>query len=382
MLFALAACSTGGIPLCGDTALHEPGTACTNYSGNPVRLPRVALSSVSSSSPFWIDRSTYDQWNRAGFPDSDIGLWLLCLHGSAGTLDRPFAAREYTWTGDTDPAAAIAWRTAGFTPVKWGLEGGASERDACTWIDRFPSILPQDAKDLTAAGYSPQCNPQVGSCQLGRSINNENLANDIAWSRAGFTAADTSTCSAAGVTYNNAVLWKKADIGCTQIADWREAGVDNPATAAEWKGEGINANQIQNVKALLQAGYDKNEAISYARRGMDLGAIKAQTLIARRNQRIKQICPHGQVESEFQLLIGNPYGTTGHCYAVSGIVAQWLGPDRALVNASAGLVLVDFPKPPAGRIVQIVGRGEGAFTYTSTDGALTTVPRLRALPAN
>ena len=381
MLFALAGCSTGRIPLCGDTALHEPGTACTNYSGNPVRLPRVALSSLSWSLPFWIDRSTYDQWNRAGFPDSDIGLWLLCLHGSAGTLDRPFMAREYTWTGDTDPAPAIAWRTAGFTPVGWN-EGGESARDACAWIKRFPSISPQDAKDLTAAGYSPLCNPQIGSCQLGWSINDENLANNIAWSRAGFTAADASTCIATGVTYDNAVLWKKAGTGCAQVAAWRAAGVDNPATAAKWKRDGIGVNQVRNVESLLQAGYSKNEAISYAQRGMDLRAIKAQALIARRDQRIKQICPRGQVESEFQLLIGNPYGTTGHCYAISGIVAQWLGPDRALVNASAGLVLVDFPKPPAGRIVQIVGRGEGAFTYTSSDGALTTVPRLRALSAN
>ena len=85
-----------------------------------------------------------------------------------------------------------------------------------------------------------------------------------------------------------------------------------------------------------------------------------------------------------QITQANPYRTKGQCYEVLAYVVQWLGPDRAIMNVDFsgtpyGLIAVDFPNSPSSKILKMLTIGEGAFSYTSSSGALMTIPRVRAL---
>jgi hypothetical protein len=92
----------------------------------------------------------------------------------------------------------------------------------------------------------------------------------------------------------------------------------------------------------------------------------------------------GDVIHQFpQIYFTSPFATDGQCYRIPMIsIFQWIDSTTALVNQNMGTpLLVDFPEPPSQNLLlgwRIV-RGEGAYQYQTTAGALETVPRVRLL---
>jgi hypothetical protein len=98
----------------------------------------------------------------------------------------------------------------------------------------------------------------------------------------------------------------------------------------------------------------------------------------------RNYCKHGQDGTVLDVLGGNPYTNSDKCYQLLAFVVQWLGPTSALMNidfsnTSAGLIKVDFSKPPSHKIMQMDLIGTGAFSYEAVDGAAMTIPSFKVI---
>lgn len=180
-----------------------------------------------------------------------------------------------------------------------------------------------------------------------------------------------------------AAAWLALDIGPSDALQLQRMGL-TPAIVKGWQAKGIDLKQWQfklgNIWAFVRKGYDPNQAIAYLKLGLnDPGQIEPYE---HKQKLIRTTC-HGTVASPFEIF-SNPYNTTGKCYEVLAHVVQWFGPTHALMNmdfsnSPSFLMMVDFPKSPNRRILQILAIGEGAYSYTSVGGVSMTVPRIHVL---
>ena len=148
-------------------------------------------------------------------------------------------------------------------------------------------------------------------------------------------------------------------------------------TIASLKRRGVNiqdADETLIIASLMKRGYSFERARYYGEHHTPVASIKSFDKVERM---LASVC-HRKVYNELQLLYASPYATTGRCYIISfGEVSQWLGPNTALVG---GKVLVEFRTSASSNIIRnLLVQGQGAYTYTSVTGALTTVPRVRMM---
>jgi hypothetical protein len=346
-LWCGVACVLIAVICFSDCSLLPPLPICHGWivaacmCGDDVCLPSVSYSIVSGEEanlegPL-LSYTDYQKWVSAGFSDSEITVWFKAMSG-------PLEAK----TADAQEAAR--WRKAGFSPeavYSWRELSGAS------------AVTAEEAKELSAAGFSPS------DVKL--------HADSLLWARGGFTANEAGQCQIYHVPYSDVVLWKAQGFACEQAAAWIRAGI-NPKDAAKWNNEGIAPEQVRNALALEAVGYSKERGISYAKRGITPERVEYSKAFDRAVQRD---C-HGEVHSQFELLMTSPYQTRGRCYEIIvGRVTQWLGPRTGMVG---GRVLLDFKSTPATSYVQsLLVKGEGAISYTDVTGAPQAAPRVREL---
>jgi hypothetical protein len=354
------ACSSSVPPYCSGNL--NPDHACSFWSPlmigpeAPIVVPGGELVHGQPVQSSMIQYRSYQRWIQAGFQDREITAWLWAL-GTPGQLPQLGGIDPNA----IDPASAADWRAAGFEPTT-----------ANEWTSKFRNIKPEEAKQLSSAGWSPT---DVNS-----------IADSLRWARNGVTGNAASSCQSSRFTDLEAAAWNASGFDCIEAAPWRDEGITADA-ASDLKKQGIRPDQAKDFNALLSAGYSREEALHYAKNNIGPDGVKEFNQRARTqeeyNRLIKTKC-RGNVRSEMQIVRANPYRTNGQCYEMLAYVVQWLGPDRAIMNidfsgTSYGLIAVDFPSPPSSKILKVLTIGEGAFSYTSTSGAFMTVPRVRVL---
>lgn len=360
LTLVFSACGSSVPPYCSGNL--NPDRACSFWSPllispvAPIVVPGGALASGLLVQSTMIQYSSYQKWVQAGFQDREISAWLWAL-GTPGQSPQLGGIDP----NDIGPASAVDWRTAGFDPTT------ASE-----WARKFRNITPEEAKQLSSARWKPS---EVS-----------NVADSLRWARNGFTGNAASFCQGSGFTASDAATWKASGFDCIEGKPWRDAGISAGA-AGEWKKQGLIPDQVKDFDALVAAGYSHEEALNYAKNSIGPEEVKGFDQRARAREdynRLTKTACRGGVQSEMQITQANPYRTKGQCYEVLAYVVQWLGPDRAIMNVDFsgtpyGLIAVDFPNSPSSKILKMLTIGEGAFSYTSSSGALMTIPRVRAL---
>jgi hypothetical protein len=236
----------------------------------------------------------------------------------------------------------------------------------------------------------------------------------LAWKKKGVNCDEAKMCVESRADLATYPGWKAEHFDCQQAVNWSKIGFTpheagewrllsvNPSVAAEFKSNGLEQAELREMKAkgvdlndpkrtilisqLVKSGYSLKRALYYARNDVAPANVKAFDERVASQQTFDRLVAKscgGKVHSQIEML-SNPYKTSGQCYDVLAYVVQWLGPARALMNidfsaTSFGIIAVDFQSSPNRRIIKMLAIGEGAFSYTSAEGALMTVPRIRVL---
>jgi hypothetical protein len=369
------------IPLTGDWSDWSQIALCGVYSAD-----NILSCGLWGGEPLRVYCSEYGEFENAGLADNEIGPWVNSGFTPADAFQwsqSQFSAPEaHDWkAAGFQLTQAVRWRNAGFTLQEadayahhYGVPsptlGDSLRRAGITLSDITDPLFPRNAilSDWLASGFTPQEVQAYSDLHI-------SLGEAVQWERLG--------------SFGTAKPWITAGAAPTEAVEWVAQGLPadsyylkshnlTPETVRHWQDEGINVTdpkQTEQIEEYLRHGSSLKNAIYYLQNNVPVANVHAfehhKTLLA-------HFCRHGNVENVYNLFVSSPYSTNGKCYEVWGVVYQWLGPTRALVQLFGGgrLALVAFDKAPLTVTFQGLAIGRGAYTYVDTLGAPTTVPEL------
>lgn len=147
------------------------------------------------------------------------------------------------------------------------------------------------------------------------------------------------------------IKWKKAGFDSTTTDEWRREGFD-AATAVEWLRAGLWATRAGAWRAM---GYSASAAA----------------------QKLKQICPNGEVDPNAFIANPNVFANKGKCVYLEPQVEQMTESNAGLFEVSGRRIFLRLDRPFTEVTVKGLARIDGNYSYISAAGLHLTVPSLR-----
>lgn len=147
--------------------------------------------------------------------------------------------------------------------------------------------------------------------------------------------------------------------------------------------------QTHIVQLLRETGVEEPKPVLPGPESKERVKRKMEDKGWKKQDRIEAVCPEGLEGFRSLLMSVNPYDVGGRCFKFIGERLQILGRTIALFyigvkRPDAEVVLLDFGfvSVPGSLVFQGLVRGEGAYEYLTTLGAVNIVPRLHVIKSS